>query len=190
MMSGHPPRSQEPPPAGCGWLTLRDGTRARVRAIVSEDAGRLITLYDRLGRDTRYQRFFSARQRLPPDWARFLATVDYRTRLALVVEAPDEPGALIAVARYEPDPEPGVAEVALVVQDDWQGRGLGGALFRALLSAAAGRGIRRFRAWVLADNRRMLGLIERLARVERRTLERGVVELVFTPPAAPAGAPR
>ena len=62
-------------------------------------------------------------QRLPPDWARFLANVDYESRLALVVESPDDPDTLIAVARYEPAGEPGAAEVAFVVQDGWQDRG-------------------------------------------------------------------
>ncbi|HEU4368683.1 MAG TPA: GNAT family N-acetyltransferase [Methylomirabilota bacterium] len=169
-------------------LWLRDGTPVRLRPIVPEDASKLVALYDRLSRDTRYHRFFSAMRRLPIDWARFLANVDYRTRLALVAESPDEPGALIAVARYEPAGAPDTAEVALVVQDDWQNRGLGTALFRELLRAAAANGIPRLRAWVLADNRRMLDLIARLGRIEQQTLEQGVVELTFTaPPSTPPG---
>jgi L-amino acid N-acyltransferase YncA len=163
-------------------VTLRDGTRVRVRPIVPTDAGRLVAAYDKLGADSRYQRFFSARQVLPPDWARFLATVDYRTRLALVVEAPGDPETIIAVARYEPAGAPDTAEVAFVVQDGWQDRGLGSLLFGRLLAAAAGNGIRRFRAWVLADNRRMLDLIARYGRIERRTIEAGVVDLTFTAP--------
>jgi RimJ/RimL family protein N-acetyltransferase len=114
-----------------GWLsafdrlvTLRDGTGVRLRPIRSEDAPRLIALYDRLSADTRYHRFFTLMRRLPPDWARFLAEVDYRTRLALVVESPDDAGSLIAVARYEPTDQVDVVEVAFVVQDGWQGRGL------------------------------------------------------------------
>jgi RimJ/RimL family protein N-acetyltransferase len=169
-------------------VALRDGTRVRMRPIVPQDAPRLMALYERLSLDTRYHRFFSAMRRLPPDWARFLANVDYRTRLALVVESPDAPDALIAVARYEPAGEPDTAEVAFVVQDGWQNRGLGSVLFRELLRAAAANGIRRFRAWVLADNRRMLDLIARHGRIEQRTLEQGVVELTFTapPPESPA----
>jgi L-amino acid N-acyltransferase YncA len=168
-------------------VVLRDGTLTRLRPIRADDEPRLAALYERLSRDTRYQRFFTIRQRLPPDWVHFLANVDYRTRLALVVESPADPDALIAVARYEPAPgEPGTAEVAFVVQDGWQDRGLGSLLFRRLLAVAGANGIRRFRAWVLADNRRMLDMIARFGRVEARTIEQGVVQLTFT---APAGTP-
>jgi hypothetical protein len=80
-------------------VTLRDGTGVHVRPIRATDAPGLVALYDHLSRDTRYYRFFSVMQRLPPDWARLLATVDYRSRLALVAEAPDDPDTLIAVAR-------------------------------------------------------------------------------------------
>ena len=104
-------------------ILLRDGTRVRMRPIVADDAPRLVTLYDHLSRDTRYGRFFSVMQRLPPDWARFHADVDYESRLALVVELPEDPDTLIAVARYEPSGEPGVAEVAFVVQDGWRTAG-------------------------------------------------------------------
>jgi L-amino acid N-acyltransferase YncA len=161
-------------------IALRDGTVVQVRPIVPDDAPRLVALYDRLSLDTRYHRFFAAMRRLPPDWARFLATVDYRTRLALVVEAPGDPDAVIAVARYEPTGAPDTAEVAFVVQDGWQDRGLGTLLFQALLGAATANGICRFRAWVLADNRRMLDLIARYGKIEGRTIESGVVDITFT----------
>jgi RimJ/RimL family protein N-acetyltransferase len=160
-------------------VALRDGTLVRMRPIRADDAPRLVALYDRLSRDTRYHRFFSVMRRLPPDWARFLAEVDYRARLALVVEAPGDPDVLIAVARYEPTGEPGAAEVAFVVQDGWQDRGLGTVLFRELLAAAAVNGIERFRAWVLADNRRMLDLVARLGEITRRSIAQGVVEVDF-----------
>jgi RimJ/RimL family protein N-acetyltransferase len=161
-------------------IALNDGARARMRPIRADDAPRLVALYDHLSRDTRYQRFFSVARRLPPDWARFLANVDYRTRLALVVESPADADTLIAVARYEPTTEAGTAEVAFVVQDAWQDRGLGTILFSELLAAAALNGLTRFRAWVLADNRRMLDLIGRLGEVSHRSIEQAVVELSFT----------
>ena len=67
-------------------VTLRDGSRLRLRPIRPEDATRLIDFYDHLSRETAYQRFFAVMKRLPPDWARILASVDYRRRLALVAE--------------------------------------------------------------------------------------------------------
>jgi RimJ/RimL family protein N-acetyltransferase len=160
-------------------LMLRDGTRVRMRPIRPDDAPRLVALYDHLSRDSRYQRFFSIRQRLPPDWADFLANVDHVRRFALVVEDPGDPETLIAVARYEPA-EADAVEVAFVVQDAWQNRGLGTLLFRELLAAAAANGIKRFRAWVLGDNRRMLDLIARFGQVQQRSFAQGVVELAFT----------
>jgi RimJ/RimL family protein N-acetyltransferase len=161
-------------------LTLRDGAVVRLRPIRPDDAPRLQALHGRLSRDTAYQRFFAIVKRLPPDWARVLATVDYRRRLALVVEARsgDDPE-LIAVGRYDALDEPDTVEVAFVVQDDWQNRGLGTLLFDAILRAATARSYHRFRAYVLADNRRMLDLITRFTRVESRKTEQGVAEVVF-----------
>ena len=165
-------------------VELRDGTRVRLRAIRSDDEPRLVQLYEALSHDSCYQRFFTVMRRLPPDWARYLANVDHVRRLALVVEAPGDPDALIAVARYEATSEADCAEVAFVVQDAWQNRGLGTVLFRQLLAAAGDKDITRFCAWVLADNRRMLDLIYRLGVVRQRTHDQGVVELAFTAPAA------
>lgn len=162
-------------------LTLRDGSVVRIRPIRPDDAPRLQELHGRLSQQTAYQRFFTVVKRLPPDWARVLAIVDYRRRLALVVEAcaSAEPE-LIAVGRYDATDEPDTVEVAFVVQDNWQNRGLGTILFDAILRAAAARSYRRFRAYVLADNRRMLDLITRFTRVESRKTEQSVTELVFT----------
>ena len=172
-------------------LTLRDGTRLRLRPIRPDDAPRLQELYGRLSRHTAYQRFFSIMKRLPPDWARMLADVDFRRRLALVAEHDvDGVPELVGVGRYEPTDAPDTAEVAFVVQDGWQDRGLGTILFREILAAGAARGVRRFRAWVLADNRRMLDLIVRYGAVEQRRTEQGVTELVFTRLGGPDMAPQ
>lgn len=162
-------------------VELHDGTRVHVRPVRVDDAELLIALYGRLSQQTAYQRFFSVMRRLPPEWAQYLATVDYVQRLALVVSADSRPGTdLIAVARYEPTDEAGTAEIAFVVQDGWQDRGLGTILLGLLLEAAVARGIRQFRALVLADNRRMLHLIARLTDIRRRTLDGGVVDVLFT----------
>jgi RimJ/RimL family protein N-acetyltransferase len=163
-------------------VTTTDGTPVTVRAIRPSDAERLIAFYDRLSEHTAYQRFFTVMKRLPPDWARMLANVDYVRRLALIAEVDTPAGPeLVAVARYEPTADPKTAEVAFVVQDAWQNRGLGTALLHDLLRAAQARGIERFSAYVLAGNRRMLDLIGRFTRVTERKLDSGVVEATFTP---------
>jgi len=122
-------------------------------------------------------------RRLPPDWARLLATVDFERRFALVLERGDgdDEVAVIAVARYEPTQAADEAEVAFAVEDRWQGRGLGTLLIRELFRAAVANGYTKLRAYVLANNRRMLRLLAREAEVRDRSLERGIVSLSLTP---------
>ncbi|HEY7654963.1 MAG TPA: GNAT family protein [Methylomirabilota bacterium] len=168
-------------------IVLRDGARLRLRPIRSEDQDRLITFYDRLSRHTAYQRFFTVMKRLPPDWAHLLANVDYQRRLALIAEhGPVDAPELVGVARYEPTDRPDTAELAFVIQDGWQNRGLGSIMLDELLAAADARGIRRFRAWVLATNIRMIDLLLRFTEVHERRTESGVTELVLTRRAKPA----
>src|SRR5688572_7211919 len=113
------------------------GEGLRLRLIRPDDEPRLVALHERLSAHTAYQRFFSAMRRLPIDWAHFLANVDYRTRLALVIERPDPAGPeIVAVGRYDWNGVSDAAEVAFVVQDGWQGKGLGRTLLRELLAAA------------------------------------------------------
>lgn len=161
-------------------ITLRDGARLRLRPIRAEDQNRLIAFHDRLSRHTAYQRFFAVTKRLPPDWARLLANVDYRRRLALLAEhGPPEASELVGVARYEPTDQADTAEIAFVIQDGWQNRGLGTVMLDELLAAAEARGIRCFRAYVLAGNARMIDLLLRFTDVRERRTERGVTELLL-----------
>lgn len=165
--------------------TLKDGARVHIRPIRPDDEPRIVALHGRLSEDTRYHRFFSAKERLPPDWAHFFANVDYHRRLALVGEriVAGEPE-LMGIGRYDLTEEEGTAEVAFVVEDRWQDKGLGTILFGDLLRAAETRGIRRFRAYVLADNDRMLRLISRYTQVLEQKTERGVTELLLAPRSA------
>jgi acetyltransferase len=158
-------------------VVLPDATRLLLRPIRPDDEPRLLALYDRLSRYTAYQRFFAVTKQPPPDWVHFLANVDYRRRLALVVEHGPEPS-LLAVARYESIDEPHTAEIAFVVEDGWQNRGLGTILLGELLAAADARGIRRFRAYVLSDNSRMLDLLRRFTDVIERKTEAGVTSVL------------
>ena len=163
--------------------------RVRIRPIVPGDEPALRALFDRLSPETVRQRFFRYWRRLPDDWFHHFANVDYVGRLALVAEVdrPEGPR-VVGVARYEPGEQEGRAEVAVVVEDAWQGRGIGRRLLAELLAEAQARGIRRFHADVLADNQRMLALIRQVGEVESVRVEFGVAEIDFRPrEAAPAG---
>jgi RimJ/RimL family protein N-acetyltransferase len=163
-------------------VALKNGAHVRIRPIRPDDEPRLVELYGRLSRYTAYQRFFTVMRRLPPDWAHFFANVDYRTRLALVAERDTPTGVdLVGVGRYEPGEEPDTAEVAFVVEDGWQGLGLGAILLIDVLRAAVARGIHRFRAFTLADNYRMLRLLTELTEVRERKTEEGVTSVLFEP---------
>ena len=158
-------------------IILRDGTAVRLRAIRPEDGVALIALFDRLSERTIYQRFFVARRTLPPAWVHALTHVDYRRRLAIVAELDEATGRqLIGVARYDVTDTAEAAEVALVVEDAWQGHGLGTLLLHAIMRAGEACGVRRFRVDVLAENRRMLRLLSRETEIVSRTTSHGVTE--------------
>jgi len=160
-------------------VTLKDGTTVTLRPIRPDDEPGLTALYARLSPESAYQRFFTVMARLPPEWAHILVNVDYDRRMAIVAVSPERE--LIAVARYEYDTATQEAEVAIVVQDQWQGKGLGTNLLTELLRYAEGKGIHRFRAYVLTENRRMLDMLIRLGQVLEQHTEHGVTSLLLAP---------
>jgi len=161
---GSPVEAPFTPGSFAAFLTeqvrVRDGRRLTVRPIQREDAGLLIEFHERLSPQSRYLRFFSPFPHLSPKMAEYLAGVDFVDRFALVATA-DEDGVerIVAVARFDIAPDDVVAEVALVVRDDYQGVGLGTAVFGRLVEMARARGVRRLTGSVLAENRRMLQLL-------------------------------
>jgi acetyltransferase len=160
-------------------ISLTDGTRVALRPIRSDDESALTALYERLSPQTAYQRFFTVMRRLPPNWAHILANVDYDRRMAFVALGPGHE--LIGVARYAYDERAGEAEIAVVIEDRWQGRGLGTLLLGELIGYAQEKGIATLRAYVLAENVRMLKLLRRVATILEQTLESGVLSLRLAP---------
>lgn len=147
-------------------ITLRSGHRVRVRALRPEDGPGLAEAFAQLSETSRYRRFFTAKPRLSERMLAFLTAVDHHDHEALVAVAPDS-GQLVGVARFVRNPrQPDQAEVAVTVIDSWQRRSLGTALLRELAQRAAEEGIRRFTAKVLAENRPMLTLADRLGQTE------------------------
>ncbi|MDX1621600.1 MAG: GNAT family N-acetyltransferase [Nitriliruptorales bacterium] len=172
------PRSSPPLPELPRELTLRDGTRVVVRRIEKDDADRLRTGMKLLSPQSRYLRFHTAMDELPEKQARWLADVDHVTREAIGAEdpaRPDLPG--VGVARFDVDThEPTIAEAAVVVIDEYQGRGLGSGLMTILAVLAHEQGVRTLRNYVLAENADVLALLDRIGC--RRTSLGGGVERV------------
>src|ERR1700745_255826 len=117
-------------------VTLTDQRRGRVSAVPQRAQRPLRVLHERLSPRTRYLRFLSPIPTLPDALVSRLACVDYRRRLAVVAEdeGPGGPG-VVALASFSAGDET-TAEVAVVVQDDWQRQGVGTALVSTLLDAA------------------------------------------------------
>ena len=158
--------------------TLKDGKTVRIRPIRPDDDQTLIEGFRHLSPESVYQRFFTALPELSPGMARHLAHANQANRFALVGEVDSE---LAGVARYERTTDPSVVELGLVVVDAFQNRGLGRILLRAIVAVAERNGIHRFRADVLAENRRMLHLLSTEANIYERKTEAGVVTLSLTP---------
>ena len=132
-------------------VILRDGSALRLRSPEPADEAGIKAFFDALAPESRYMRFHGVGRTdvVSHDYAR----ADGDLRMALLARLGDR---VVAVAGYERLNEPGVAEVAFAVADDMQGRGLATRMLEQLAEVGAERGVRRFDAEVMADNRAML----------------------------------
>jgi acetyl coenzyme A synthetase (ADP forming)-like protein len=157
-------------------VVASDGGMVHVRAIRPDDAERLVAFHDGLSSETVYRRFFSVRPHLTEADVERFTRVDYHDRLALVVLLGD---VLVAVGRFDRLVGSTEAEVAFVVADAHQGRGLGTLLLEHLAAAARPLGIAHFVADTLATNGPMLNVFHDAGFEEHRTFDQGVVQVRF-----------
>ena len=167
-------------------LALRDGLCVPVRGIRAEDAPALQRLVERSSERSIQLRFFGPLKNLSDESARHFADVDGEDRFALVALDPEDPDEIVAVVRYEREGETGAAEYAALVEDRFQGRGLGIGLTRRLIEAARENGIVRLHAMVMRENIGMLSLLRSLHLPEREHWQDGAehVEVDLEPGAA------
>ncbi len=187
------PAAADPPAPGYPrrWeadVVASDGGIVHLRPILPTDADALMRFHESLSERTRYLRFFGPYPRISPkDLVRF-TTVDHRARVAFICLLGDE---IIAVGRYEGLPGdggpggtegtegPDSAEVAFVVRDEHQGRGLGSILLEHLAAAARENGLRRFEAEVLVENHTMVRVFRQAGYQVSRAFAEGVLHLEF-----------
>jgi acyl-CoA synthetase (NDP forming)/RimJ/RimL family protein N-acetyltransferase len=189
-MAAHPTApgdGDHPAPYPVHWeadVVLRDGATAHIRPIRPDDADRLVAFYAEVSDESKYYRFFAPYPRLSDRDVRRFTHHDYVDRVGLAATVGGEFIATVRYDRIDAGGGPGTgedaqAEVAFLVQDAHQGRGVASALLEHIAAVARERGIRRFVAEVLPANRRMVKVFTDAGYTQRRTFEEGVVRLEF-----------
>ena len=173
------PPAQPPYPAH--WeadVVLRDGGLAHIRPITPDDAGRLVDFYERVSDESKYYRFFAPYPRLSARDVHRFTHHDYVDRVGLAAVAGDR---FLATVRYDrlPGGARDRAEVAFLVEDAHQGRGIASALLEHIAAVARERGIRTFEAEVLPANQKMIKVFTDAGYSQARSFADGAVRLTL-----------
>lgn len=135
-----------------------------VRPLELDDHDDVLAFLGGLSLETLYRRFFS----VPRIDERLVEMVVHPTECCSVALVAHQGGRIVGVATYDRvEVDPTAAEVAIVIADEWQHRGVGSTLMRKLGGAASRRGIERFTATMLSDNRAVVDFVHTIAPVAR-----------------------
>ena len=168
-------------------VELRDGSTAVIRPIEPDDKERLHTAFHNLSDESRRRRFMGPADALADEDLVYLTEVDHRRHEALVATHP-ETGEILGVARWVRVPgEREVAELAVAVIDDWQGRGVGSELVSAINARARAEGIEHYRAVVSVDNVQVIEALERHGAARSSADEPGMIDFEVDVPGAGVG---
>ncbi len=161
-------------------VPLRDGSLVNLRPIRRDDEDRMLALFYRFSPRTVYLRFHQVLKEMSREDVRRFCTVDYDSSFALVATIDSGGGEkIIAVGRYARLPGQDTAEIAFVVEDPYQGRGVGTQLLHHLALIARERGIKAFEAEVLAQNQDMLRVLRDSGYQMVQELDAGVCRAVL-----------
>jgi acyl-CoA synthetase (NDP forming)/GNAT superfamily N-acetyltransferase len=165
-------------------VVLRDGGTARIRPITVDDAERLVSFYEQVSDESKYYRFFAPYPRLSAKDVHRFTHHDFVDRVGLAATVGGEFIATVRYDRIDADGMPASApadeaEVAFLVQDAHQGRGVASALLEHIAAVARERDIRRFAAEVLPANNKMIKVFTDAGYTQKRSFEDGVVRLEF-----------
>jgi len=137
--------------------TLKDGTEIFFRPIKPTDEPALAEMLYSLSDQSVRTRYMTRTKAFPHRDVQQLTNIDYKNDMAIVGVVPGVSGdEIVAVGQYFLDPKTQAAEVAFVVQDEWQQKGMGTFLLDYITQIAKQRGVKRFYAKVLPNNKPML----------------------------------
>ncbi|HRW82731.1 MAG TPA: GNAT family N-acetyltransferase, partial [Methanothrix sp.] len=158
-----------------------EGQEILLRPVKISDEPLIKDFFYSLSDESLYTRFISARKNVPHEMRQDLVAVDYSRDMVIlaVVEGKDEPEqeTVVGVGQYSLNRDMHTAEVALVVRDDYQGKGVGTELLHRLTYLAKRQGLLGFSAEVLSTNRPMRSLFEKMGFDIEKRREEGVYEL-------------
>jgi len=161
-------------------MTLTDGTEITVRPVKPTDEEPFKDLFYSLSEKSRYHRFFTRMQFMPHGSRQTYVNVDFQEQIALAAVVDSAEGeSLVALAQYVKLPNQPRAEVAFLVMDEWQRKGLGSKLLDYLIRIARQSGLKGFEAEVLKENKGMLAVFEALPHPLELTLDSGAYHIRF-----------
>jgi acetyl coenzyme A synthetase (ADP forming)-like protein len=161
-------------------VLLKDGSKIMLRPIRREDTDRWLAFVARLGPQTKYLRFHHVPKEMGIEDALRFCTVDYNDTFALVAEAlRQQRRDIVAIGRYYRLPRRHSAEIAIVIEDAYQGRGIGTQLMEWLTNVARDNGITTFEGDVLSENAEMMTLLRDYGFHLTSELEAGVYHVTF-----------
>ncbi len=144
------------------WIRLQDGTPALIRPVRPADSSLLQRMFRRLSRETIYYRYFGYLPDVTPEFLARLTCVDQLREIGLVIEVRlDGKREIIGMANVVADADGRKAEYAILIDDTWQGQGLGSLLTDFVCEVTAERGVQALYATIMAINRRIIGLLNK-----------------------------
>jgi len=164
--------------------TLKNGTAVRIRGVRADDKKRISEAFRNLENESIYKRFFQYKKALTDEELKAATEVDFENEIALMVTIGEkETETIIGAARYVAFDTAGAqrsAEVAFVVEEDYQGLGIAGITLRHLAGIAKDKGVAQFHAEVLQENRGMLAVFKRSGFPMKQESAEGIVHVTLS----------